>query len=431
MVNINLASIICRAEYRLYPVLLLLISVSVQADTVKLSCTSWGCNGFMESAKQWSAENPEHTVRLYEAGRLADNLLGFYRQVLNTRSNELDIFLIDTVWPGVLGKHMVDLREYVPEQQISAHFSSITRNLSDQDGRLISMPLFTDAGLLYYRKDLLDKYHFSPPETWQQLEHIATVIMEGEKQNNPNLAGFVWQGKRYEGLTCNALEWIDSYRGGTIVDHQTGDITINNALARQAMAMAQAWIGTISPKDVLNYSELETTNHFRSGNAVFMRNWMEDWHLVNDASSAVKGRVGVTAIPKGGEQGKHSGTLGDMSLAVSRYSDHVQQAAELVAFISNYQQQKYHALHYSFSPTIPELYHDPDIARSRSYMVSYKKTLLNGVSRPARVTGLAYPKVSRTFYSGVHDMLSGQAPVDTTLITLEKSLKEIRQRSGW
>ncbi|MTW19629.1 extracellular solute-binding protein [Allochromatium palmeri] len=70
--------------------------------------------------------------------------------------------------------------------------------------------------LLYYRKDLLDKHGFAPPETWADLERIARVILEREA--DPQLAGFVWQGSAYEGLTCNALEWIDSYRGGTIID---------------------------------------------------------------------------------------------------------------------------------------------------------------------------------------------------------------------
>ena len=43
--------------------------------------------------------------------------------------------------------------------------------------------------------------------------------MEGEKKaGNDKLMGFVFQGKAYEGLTCNALEWVDSFKGGTIVD---------------------------------------------------------------------------------------------------------------------------------------------------------------------------------------------------------------------
>src|SRR3712207_7363421 len=37
-----------------------------------------------------------------------------------------------------------------------------------------------------------------------------------------------------ESLTCNALEWIDSFGGGTIVD-ETGKVTVNNPKAVEAI----------------------------------------------------------------------------------------------------------------------------------------------------------------------------------------------------
>ena len=50
--------------------------------------------------------------------------------------------------------------------------------------------------------------------------------------------GFVFQGKAYEGLTCNALEWVDSFGGGTIVDAD-GKITIDNPKAAEALDLAR------------------------------------------------------------------------------------------------------------------------------------------------------------------------------------------------
>ena len=45
---------------------------------------------------------------------------------------------------------------------------------------------------------------------------------------------YVWQGKSYEGLTCDALEWVDSYGGGAIVNAE-GEVTINNPRAVEAL----------------------------------------------------------------------------------------------------------------------------------------------------------------------------------------------------
>ena len=60
------------------------------------------------------------------------------------------------------------------------------------DGQLYGIPGWTDAQFLYYRQDLLDKYGFEPPRTWEELKTQALAIMEGE--GDPNLQGFNYQG---------------------------------------------------------------------------------------------------------------------------------------------------------------------------------------------------------------------------------------------
>ncbi|MEG3637891.1 ABC transporter substrate-binding protein [Magnetococcus sp. PR-3] len=409
---------------------LLTTAEPVHSETLHIGCTAWGCQSFEKTANQWA--NPQgHTVKLYEGGRLSDNLLGLYRQILAAQSSDFDLILMDTIWPGVLGKHLVDLREYIPEQNINQHFKPIIANLTDAQGHLLALPLFTDAGLLFYRKDLLEKHGFEPPQTWQQMAHIAREIVRLEQPNHPELAGYLWQGKAYEGLTCNALEWVDSHHGGTIVDDATGQVTINNPQAIKALQMARDWIGAISPKSVLHDTEMENTEQFRAGHAVFMRNWMEIWARINDEHSPIRGKVGVIPLPKGGETGKHSGTLGDMSLAVSRYSENIELSARLVQQLTDYAPQKMHAMRHSFSPTIETLYDDAIIKQERPFMGALKTALLNGVARPAKRTARAYPKVSRKFHKAVHSILSGKQKAADALAQLEQELNALRRTEKW
>jgi len=407
--------------------LLMLSAPLASAEDIRFSCMLLGCEAFQERARALADEQGDRVIP-YEAGRMADNLLGLYRQFLAQQSKEFDILLIDTVWPGVLGKHLVDLRDYLPPESIAQHFPPIIANLTDDEGRVVGLPLFTDAGLLYYRKDLLDKHGFAPPTTWAELERIARVILEREA--DPDLVGYVWQGNAYEGLTCNALEWVDSYRGGTIVNAR-GDITINNPQARQALEMARGWIGTISPPEVLSYTEFESSRRFVSGQAIFMRNWMEYWKNVEAPGSAVRGKVGMAPVPKGGADGKHSGTLGDMSLAISRYSDQIPEAARLLDALTGAASQYWYATEHSFSPSIIALYEALGQVPERAFMVAYKDVLLNGVARPSTVTGVSYPKVSRKFYGAVHAVLSGELEPDAALRQLEADLERIREHANW
>ena len=132
-------------------------------------------------------------------------------------------------------------------------------------GKLVALPWFTDAGLLYYRQDLLDKYDAEVPQTWQALTDTARHIQQSERDaGNARMHGFVFQGRAYEGLTTNALEWIASHGGGTFVD-AGGQVTINNPQAVEAIALAASWVGDISPEGVRNYMEEEARGVFQIG----------------------------------------------------------------------------------------------------------------------------------------------------------------------
>jgi hypothetical protein len=156
------------------------------------------------------------------------------------------VFQVDVVWPGILGQHFLDLSQKA-QGQMAQHFPPMVQSATI-DGKLVAVPWFADAGLLYYRKDLLQKYGRPVPQTWEELTETARIVQEGERKGDNNgFTGFVWQGRAYEGLTTVALEWVSSHGGGTIVDEK-GEITINNPKAVQALKTAAGWVGKISPR---------------------------------------------------------------------------------------------------------------------------------------------------------------------------------------
>jgi trehalose/maltose transport system substrate-binding protein len=242
--------------------------------------------------------------------------------------------------------------------------------------------------------------------------------------------GFVFQGRAYEGLTVDALEWIASNGGGTIVD-TAGKVTVNNPKAAAALDQAASWVGKIAPEGVLTYGEEEARGVFQSGDAVFMRNWPYAWALANAPDSPIRGKVGVAPLPKGGADGKHAAGLGGQQLAVSKYSPHPELAVDLVLYLTSSAEQKRRAIEGSFNPTIVSLYKDHDVLQANPFMAQLDGIFANMVARPARVTGSRYNRVSTEFFTAVHATLSHQGDAATNLVGLEKVLNGISRNGRW
>ena len=156
---------------------------------------------------------------------------------------------------------------------------------------LYAAPVSSDGGILYYRKDLVP----TPPKTWDEMMSMCSIA------NSKNIGCYSGQFKKYEGLTVNALEWLETSGGGTIID-PAGRITVNNPNAAKILTRAASWINgadPIAPPGVLHFTEEETHQWFKDGKAVFMRNWPYAKKLLEADDSAVKKKFGVTDLPRG------------------------------------------------------------------------------------------------------------------------------------
>lgn len=397
------------------------------AATITISCGSVGQDfEFCKKITEDWAKKTGNTVKLFTPPQSTTDILALFRQMFAAKSSDLDVINVDVVWPGMIKDHLIDLKPYSKGVE-KEHFPSIVAN-NTADGKLIAMPWFTDAGMLYYRKDLLEKHGEKAPTTWEELAATAKKIQDAErKAGNADMQGFVFQAKAYEGLTCNAVEWLWSYGGGNIVDDK-GNITVNNPKAAKALNTAASWIGTIAPTGVLNYGEEDARGVFQSGNAVFMRNWPYAWSLGNGKDSKIAGKIGVSALPKGGADGKNAATLGGWQLAVSKYSKNPKEAADLVMYMTSKEIQKERAIKGSYNPTIPSLYQDKDVLAAAPFFGDLYNVFTSAVPRPATATGLKYNEVSAAFWNATHDVLSGKEKAETSLGKLEGKLKQIKRR---
>jgi trehalose/maltose transport system substrate-binding protein len=329
--------------------------------------------------------------------------LALFQRFFQGQSSDIDAMSIDVVWPGLLAQHLVDLNQALGDEAKN-HYPGIVQN-DTVGGKLVSMPYFSDFGMLYYRTDLLQKNGFNaPPKSWDELQQMATKIVDGEKSSNPTFAGFVFQGKSYEGLTCDALEWIASSGGGTIVD-SSGKVTVNNPQAAAILNEIKGWIGNVVPQGVTSYGEEEARTAFQGGNAAFMRNWPYAYSLGQTADSAVKGKFDVGPLPSQAG-GKPTGTIGGWGQAVSKYSKSQDAAIQFVRYACSADVQRWRAIAGSFVPTIPSVAEDKDVVAVQPYLQTTAN--VERVGRPTAVFGENYNQASTAFFQGVSQILSGQ-----------------------
>lgn len=350
---------------------------------------------------------------------------GQYRLWLAAGNTDIDVYQTDVIWAPQLADQFLDLTD-AAKDVVGAHFPSIIESQT-VDGKLVALPAFTDAPALFYRKDLLEKYNKPVPTTWDEMAATAKEIMDGERAaGNAEMWGFVFQGNAYEGLTCDALEWVKSNGGGQIVEAD-GTISINNPQAAAAIDRAATWIGTISPEGNLAYQEEESRGVWQLGNSVFMRNWPYAYALGNGDDSPVKGKFDVAPLPAGdGEGAGSAATLGGWNVAVSKYSPDPEEAIKLALFLSSPEVQKERAINQSNLPTIEALYDDADVLAASPFMANWKEIFQNAVPRPSAPTKVKYNEVSSLFWSAVHNTLSGNGSAAENLEVLEADLSDLK-----
>jgi multiple sugar transport system substrate-binding protein len=291
---------------------------------------------------------------------------------------------------------------------------------SKYKGRIYRIPFEFGAGMLYDRKDLLDAAGENPPETFDDLVRIC------RKLQHPNdLWGYVWQGQQYEGLVCDYIEILKGF-GGDWIDPLTNEVSLDKPAAIAATTFLRDCIGKygISPPGVTTYDEEQSRQLFHNGRAIFHRNWPYAWTRLQAEGSPVKGKIGITRVPRA-PGGEHASTLGGFGFAVTRSSAHKEEAWMLAQFLTDlpqarqvfektgtlparkdfYEQNKDPAIQQMyrvFQATVPRPM-TPQYAQASDILQRHLSAALTGLATPeeamlqaARETRLLLPPVTST-----------------------------------
>jgi multiple sugar transport system substrate-binding protein len=341
--------------------------------------------------REFERRHPGVSVRSEPLTWTSDEQHQFYVINLEGATPTFDVLMLDVIWVPEFARAgwLLDLAPWVTREELAPHFPAAVAAATWGDG-VWAMPWNTNAGLLYYRADLLARYGLTPPRTWEALVEQAEQIRAGER--DARLDGFLWQGKQYEGLVCNALEHFWA-RGAQLLGDD-GRVLPEPGRAAEALSFMRGLIDRgVSPRWVTAGDEELTRRPFGDGRAVFLRSWPYALDLFEQPGSPVRGRVGIAALP-GSAAGAGAGATGGFHLGVNRRTRHQEAAVALVRFLAGEPAQRaLTAAGVALYPTRMALYHDPAIVQARPHMPRFHDLIR--AARPRPVTP-AYLMLSTT-----------------------------------
>jgi len=339
-------------------------------------------------------------------------------------ASDIDVIGGDVIWPAQfagngyiadLSDRFTDSDQFLPGPMEAMRY---------EDG-IFGVPWYTDAGLLYYRKDLLEKAGFSgPPKTWDELKDQAQQIM----QDQGTKFGFVFQGAEYEGGTVNGLEYINSY-GGQVLDPGDASKVVIDSPESVAGLEAQRSMVTdgVSPQAVSTYAEPECEAPFLGGDAVFCRNWPYMYALAGTGDFIKNDLIDIAPLPAG-DGGESVSGLGGWNFFINAFADtEAQDAAwEFVQYMTAPEQQKSYALGGSYLPTLTALYDDPEIKENVPTVRLAPEALKRTQPRPVSPV---YSDMSLQMAEQFNASLSGDTPPQEAIGTLQKELQSIADQA--
>jgi multiple sugar transport system substrate-binding protein len=196
-----------------------------------------GTTFLKDTIAKFNAQHPNGKVTLHELPDNADQQRQQMIQNTQIKNPKMGVLSVDVVWTAEFAAN--SYVEAPPEGAIDTSGNlKATVAAATYFNKLYVVPSSSDGGLLYYRKDLLEKYGISaPPTTFDEMKADCDKIQAGEK--NDKLNCFAGQYNKYEGLTVNAAEAIN--RAGGVIVGEDGKPNVNTPEATKGLGTLVDW----------------------------------------------------------------------------------------------------------------------------------------------------------------------------------------------
>lgn len=357
--------------------------------------------------------HPSIKVNYVELPDSSNDRLKTINTVLQAGDSSIDVFAGDVVWPPIFSSAgwVVALDDYLEEGELDAYLPG-PLSAFQLNGKTWGLPFMADAGALYYRKDLLEKYNKPVPKTWAELAETGKEIAEAEG----NMSGFVSYWMQNESLTSSMLEFYWE-KGGEVVD-ESGSSVLDEAKLAETLAEMKAMIDNkVAAAGIETFNTAASRAVVTAGGAVFTRDWLSGYAPFNAEGSAVAGNMEIAPLPS-------YGSLGGWGVMVSAFSKNQNEAIEFAKFRANYESQMIACDLVDIKPTLKAAYEDEELLSKKPELPNYLPVLEASKPRPLSPY---YAEISGVMQLEIHSVITGLATPEDGAANIVQKVAQILQ----
>ncbi len=253
----------------------------------------------------------------------ADSQREQYVRRLAAKDKGMDLLGLDVTWTAEFAEAGW-IRELTGPQATEATKDTLQPPIDSATwkDKLYGIPKHTNVQLLWYRKSLVPKV----PKTWDEM---LTMAADLEKAGKPHQIGLT--AAKYEGYVVAFNALLNSY-GGTVINADSTEATVDDNAVKALELLKRFATSSAASKSLSNSQETEVFAQLEAGESAFSINWpyvlasMKTAGEKKPATKAVADDLAFAPYPEVIPGKEASVTLGGMNFAISKYSEHPDEA---------------------------------------------------------------------------------------------------------
>lgn len=341
-------------------------------------------------------------------------------RTLRNQNSRIDIFSVDQIWVPRFAKWAEPLSRYFARSELDSVLPAALKTCYN-GSILVSIPMHIDIGLMYYRRDIINRmpdagqWHAQLRQsvTWEELIELGT-------RNIIEKPLYLFQGDQYEGLVLHALE-IFGRDGGELI--RDGALKLTHPAFIRACRLMVDLIHKhgITPFKVTTFNEGASYRYALEHNILFFRGWPSFYREMMSYGyvDSIRDNLNVAALPHFRGQDPVS-ALGGWNLMISRHSSKTAQAAEFLRYVLSGEGQKILMKTAGYLPARESIYGQRDAIGINPELPYFKDLIDRGIYR---LSHPRYTQISGIIAEYLHLALQNRLSVPEALRRAEEKIK--------